>query len=620
VTRAARAAQVAVAAAAVMTLAVAGGRSAAEADSPAEKPGDKAGEGRKPFVQDDAAVARALDDELGRSMKDLALKDAPRPYHLAYAISDVEQSSASATFGALTGAHGFRGRTLRTDVRVGDAAFDNGNFPDGPFGAGRVEALPVDDDYPALRRELWLRTDEAYKAAVETLARKRAAAAGQASRDDEDDVPDFSRETPAKLQVPLAPGSLGAAPDPAELSALVTRLSAVLRAEPEISGCRVTGSAIVVRRRFVSSEGARSDERRSTVRIDAVAETQAPDGMRLVHFVPFTALGLGGLPPVAEMEKAVRRMAAELVAMRTAPVAASGTASVLFEGPAAAQLVKLLLGDHLAGTPAPRTAAGGEERGQTSELAGKLGQKVASALVDAVDDPLVEQGPGKTPLFGAYRVDDEGIAARRVVLLEGGVLRGLLMTRTPRKEIAQSNGHARGPRFSPPHAAVGNLFVSPRRGAPKAGLSRAALLAEMARAARGGGLGSYVVRLLEDPTVAGTADPDEAMAMFSMMGGSSRSAPVKPLLVYRLKEDGRDGVKEELVRGLTLEGLVPRSLKDVVAVGKDPAVYNFHDGGAGLAGVPTSIVTPALLVGDVEVRRSVGRNRKPPLYPRPELK
>jgi TldD protein len=375
-----------------------------------------------------------------------------------------------------------------------------------------------------------------------------------------------------------------------------------------------------VRRRFVSSEGARSDERRSTLRIDAVAETQAPDGMRLVNFVPFTALSLAGLPPAAEMEKAVRRMAAELVALRSAPVAASGTASVLFEGPAAAQLAKLLLGDHLAGTPAPRTAAGGEERGQTSELAGKLGQKVAAALLDAVDDPLVDLGPGKAPLFGAYRVDDEGITAQRVVLLEGGVLRGLLMTRTPRKEIAQSNGHARGPRFSPPHASVGNLFLTPRRGVAKGGLARAALLAEMARAARGGGLGSYVVRLLEEPTVPGTADPDEGMAMCSMTGGGGRSAPVKPLLVYRIKEDGKNGVKEELVRGLTLEGLVPRSLKDIVAMGREPTVYNFHDGGAGLAGVPTSIVTPALLLADVEVRRSVGRNRKPPLYPRPELK
>jgi len=278
-------------------------------------------------------------------------------------------------------------------------------------------------------------------------------------------------------------------------------------------------------------------------------------------------------------------------------------------------VLKLLLADHLSGTPAPRTAGGGEERGQTNELAGKLGQKVASPLLMAVDDPLAAgAGPGgKTPLYGSYRVDDEGIAAERVVLIDEGILKGLLMTRTPRQEIRRSNGHARAPRFGGPHAAIGNLFVSARPHAPRGALTRAALLAEMAKAAKGGGVASYVVRLLEEPTVPGIADADESMAMFAMMGSGRGAPPVKPLVVYRVGAGG----KEELVRGLTLEGLVPRSLKDVTAMGKDPFVYNFQDGGAGYTGIPSSIITPPLLMSDVDVRRSVGRNKRPPLYPRP---
>ncbi|MEO5768758.1 MAG: hypothetical protein ABIS92_10440, partial [Polyangia bacterium] len=103
--------------------------------------------------------------------------------------------------------------------------------------------------------------------------------------------------------------------------------------------------------------------------------------------------------------------------------------------------------------------------------------------------------------------------------------------------------------------------------------------------------------------------------MFSL-GGSGRSAPsVKPLVVYRVNADG----KEELVRGLTLEGLVPRSLKDIVAMGKESTVYNYQDGGSGFVGVPSSVVTPPLLLTDVDVRRSIGKNRRPPLYPRPSF-
>ena len=74
-------------------------------------------------------------------------------------------------------------------------------------------------------------------------------------------------------------------------------------------------------------------------------------------------------------------------------------------------------------------------------LASKLGQRVAAPILSLVDDPLLAVAPGKAPVFGSYRVDDEGVPAQRVSLIEKGVLKSLLMSRTPRKEIARSNGH-----------------------------------------------------------------------------------------------------------------------------------------------------------------------------------
>ncbi len=150
--------------------------------------------------------------------------------------------------------------------------------------------------------------------------------------------------------------------------------------------------------------------------------------MKLRSFVPFTALSLGGLPPWADMEAAVRAMAAELTAMRTAPVAQNGSSSVLFEGLAAGQIVRHLLAEQLVGTPAPKTAsAGNDEHGQSSELANKLGLKVAASLISVSDNPLQDSGPGKAPLLGAYRADDEGVPAQNVSLIEHGILKSLLM-------------------------------------------------------------------------------------------------------------------------------------------------------------------------------------------------
>ncbi len=554
---------------------------------------------------DDAAVERAMRDELARSTAQLHLGDEPKPYYLAYTISDVDQAAISATFGALTSDTDFRARVLRTDVRVGDPAFDNSNFEGG---GGHVESLPIEDDYDALRRELWLRTDEGYKQAVETLARKRSAESGQAKGETDDAVGDFSSEPAARLTLPRATEDV--VEQAAALRERVVHLSALMRDYPAIQGSRVNGTFSIARRRMISSEGTWIDDGRRVTRIDVTADTQAGDGMRLRSFVPFTAFTPGGLPPLADMEKAVRAMAAELTAMRTAPVAHNGSAVVLFEGLAAGQIVKHLLAEQLTGTPPPKTAsAGSDEQGQSSELANKLGLKVASVFLSVSDDPLQELGPGRLPLYGAYRADDEGVPAQRVAVIEKGILKALLMSRTPSQEIAHSNGHARAPRFAAPHVHVGNLIVT--SAAP--GLARKPLLARMEKTAKAGGLETYVVRLLEDSTVAG-GDADDMMSLFSfgMGGGRGGPPPVRPLVVYRVK-DGQ----EQLVRGLTLEGLLPRSLKEIIAVGKEATVYNFVDSGGGGTGIPSSIVTPALLFSDVDIRRVKGKNRKPPLYPRP---
>jgi len=569
---------------------------AAAPDKPA--PVAVAVEGR--IRTNDAIVQRALQDELARSMSDLHLGDESRPYYLGYTIYDLEQASVNATLGALTASHAYRGRILRTDLRVGDPSFDNSNFE----GGARVETVPIEDDYAALRRELWLRTDEAYKAALETLARKRAAAEGQAAAAaDEAAVGDFSKEAASHLEVPFPAG----AAEPDVLRESARKLSSVLADFPEISSSRVSASYAIVRRRLLSSEGTFVDDNQHTVQINVVAETQAPDGMKLRSFVPFTALSPTGLPALAEMEKSVRAMAKELVAMRSAPVAASGAGAVLFEGLAAPQVVKLLLGDQVAGTPPPKTAqAGSDEGNDQGALATKLGQKVAAAGVNAVDDPAQAAGPGKAALYGSYKIDDEGVPAQRVSLIEHGVLKSLLMSRTPRKEIVHSNGHARAPRFAAPRARVGTLVVSGVRPQP-----RAALLAELGKIAKGGGITTYVVRLLDDDSLAG-GEADDLAALLSFGMGGHGPPPVRPLVVYRL-----DHGKETLVRGLLLENLLPRSLKDITAVGADATVYNFLEGGAGFSGVPTTIISPPLLVSDVDVRRQTGRNRKPPLYPSP---
>lgn len=57
-------------------------------------------------------------------------------------------------------------------------------------------------------------------------------------------------------------------------------------------------------------------------------------------------------------------------------------------------------------------------------------------------DPTVKSLAGQD-LLGHYTFDNEGIRARRVTVIDDGVLKSFLMSRSPIDGFAQSNGHGR---------------------------------------------------------------------------------------------------------------------------------------------------------------------------------
>jgi hypothetical protein len=92
------------------------------------------------------------------------------------------------------------------------------------------------------------------------------------------------------------------------------------------------------------------------------------------------------------------------------------------------------------------------------------------------------------------------------------------------------------------------------------------------------------------------------------------------LRAYRVYPDGR----EELIRGVEAAGIAPSLFKDILAVSKQKSVHNFLapsvvpsfiSGGA--AYVQASIITPDILIEDVEVRPLEGDMPKPPVLSNP---
>ena len=310
-------------------------------------------------------VLSALEAELARSIGRLALEGVERPYFIAYTVDETDTRRVEATFGSVVRSSHDRTRFLRTDVRVGGYDVDSSEFLGGRSPFERMGAFPrmlvTEDDEMAIRQDVWLATDEAYKAAAERLAQKRAVLA---SRVDKDPIPDFTRQEPFVL---LAARRV--APEPGDWPDRVKRLSAIFREFPGIQESSVVLTAAVTNRTFVSSEGTRVRQPFTRFSVEVRASTQAEDGAPLRHAVSFHEVDLSRLPAEAAVAAAIRKMAAELIALRAAPILESYTGPVLFAGEAAPALFADLFAPQLSGRRPPLTAQprrAGRRRGPSS--------------------------------------------------------------------------------------------------------------------------------------------------------------------------------------------------------------------------------------------------------------
>ncbi len=553
-------------------------------------------------------VLQAMHDEIERS-RTLTLSNLEAPYFIEYLIDESDSFSVSASLGGLLTRRRDHFRIPEIHVRVGDYKFDNTNYVGSGMGFGTrydLEQFPLENAYPVLRRYLWLETDSAYKSAVEAISRKRAA---MRNVTESDRLNDFAHAEPVRYVRPWQRLAI----DEEGWIARVRALSAIFARYPELENSAVELEATDGGYYLANSEGSEVREPESVSFLRVRATAQAPDGMGVWDAATFHALDPAHLPTDAELNRGVAALAENVVAMAHAPRGEDYSGPVLFAGAAGAQILAEVLGKNLSLTRRPVMEPGRGGAVAVSDLEGRLGARILPDSFDVVDDPAQKEWRGR-PLFGSYDVDREGVRPQPLRLVEKGVLKGYLSTRQPVRGVEGSNGRARlpGP-FGASLAGVGNLFVSSSEAVPAAELKKK--LIEIVRA-RNKPYG-IVVRKMDFPSSA----PAEIVRRLlqSQQGGRPVSLPA---LVYRVYPDGR----EELVRGLRFRGLSVRSLKDILAAGDDPAVFEFMDnaapfamiGGASYA-AEACVVAPSLLIDDLELHPVEGDLPKLPLVTPPDL-
>ena len=536
-------------------------------------------------------LLRAMNEELQRSMSELGGKADPPPYFMSYSITETERRRLSASYGALRSSSSRRSRLLDVEVRVGDYELDNtremrdelpfGRFPDfsGPV------AIPLEDDADAIKSILWLHTDRKYKAAADQLIKVRTNQA--VTVDEEDASADFSRESPEVAIGPLASFALDVEPWRERLK----EYSALLDAHPEIHESDAALTAVATNKYLVNSEGTRVQHGTVQARITLYAATSADDGMELYRFESFDAHSRDGLPGEDTVRQAIDRMAADLLALREAPSIDPYTGPAILSGRAAAVFFHEIFGHRIEGHRQKS-----ETEGQT--FTRKVGEQILPEFVSVYSDPTRERAAG-TDLAGHYLIDDEGVPARPVTVVENGVLQNFLMSRSPVEGFARSNGHGRRQPGRVPVGRQSNLIVESSQTVSDPEL-RELLVEEIERQGKEFGL------LVTD--IAGG---------FTFTGrGIPQVFQVTPIMVYRVYADGRP---DELVRGADLIGTPLTSFSGIIATGAEQEVFNgFCGAESGM--VPVSGIAPAILTGQIEIQKKEKGADRPPLLPRPERK
>ncbi|MBI3669719.1 MAG: hypothetical protein HY237_08070 [Acidobacteria bacterium] len=573
---------------------------------------------------DSDKTLQAMRDELERSRDRLAIQGLERPYYIEYRLLDLDVRTVSASFGALLQSNTARNRIMNVVVRVGDYKLDSSNFvTDDAFRGfiGSTGQVGIDRDYDSLRQDLWLATDQAYKEALDTLSRKRGFLRSLAKAPNIDDL---SREKPVVLVNPRAEPEWTTRNWEEEAKAV----SAALRAYPQLYGTRVTYHLIYATNYLMNTEGTEIRVSRSLAAVEASLETQADDGMPLHHFYAAYAPRPTGLPSADAVRKELDRVSKELVALRASPPAPDYVGPVLFEAPAAGALLAQMLGPSVGGARPPLSMLPMfdqimERMGGRSEWVGRVGTRVLPANVTLVDDPTAREFGGQA-LLGGYDVDEEGVRAERVALVEDGILRRLLMSRRPGPDFDDSNGHGRAAFLGDARPAGSNLFFTATETQSPAELRRKFL----GKCREEGRQWCVVVRQMDNPAL-GIHRQEDFSDMIAGMAAGAASGDRVPLLVSRVfVTDGR----EELVRGARLTGLNLRALRNLAGIGNDSRVFTFLQsqqagfGGTALGafgtaqgGLPSAIVAPSLLFEELEVRGARGEPRRLPLVPAPPL-
>jgi predicted Zn-dependent protease len=522
----------------------------------------------------------------------LQKSDTLKPYFLAYRVNDTLYHSFLTNQGGVIEDKSGSTRFLSVEARVGDSKFDNThpmreNLDFTNWDGYQNVRLPLEKEGLLAEKTLKIATDFAFRAAKDQYIKIRA---NVRVRPLENDTGlDFA---PAPI-VKYRSQDIKPQPTRKSLDTLYSRIqraSKVFANHPHLYSSQIELNYRNVQKLLVNSDGTELMHNETLGNIGIYVQTKAEDGMILWLSKDFFFKEIPFDFPLDSLKSAAQRLMQRLDSLRVAPVMETYVGPVILENIAAAVFTHEVFGHRVEGHRQKAV-----DEGQTFST--KLNQQLTASMITILDDPQQEYA-GAVPLNGFYRYDDEGVKAQRTRLMEKGVFKDFLFSRSVISARGASNGHGRGVLGLPPTARMGNIFLESSQSMPFQAL-RDSLRAILKNSGKPFGL------LLHD--ISGG---------FTYTGRDlPQSFRVEPLYVSQIFADGRP---DRLVRGVDAVGTPLVSLKQIIAAGNDPAVFNGFCG-AESGWIPVSAVSPSLLLESMEFESRAKDQNLPPILPPPTV-
>jgi TldD protein len=538
------------------------------------------------FPANGSVITDALKSELTRSMEHLKKQPTP-PYFLSYELIETESTGVSGSFGSLVlSAPVNRRRQLGIDLRVGSYQLDNTHPIRGAMGnmfdTYSFYQMPIEDDPDALRAMLWYFTDQKYKRSVEQFISVKTNVKVKAEETDKSG--DFSSAKPETFD---EPDSTALAVNRSQWEDKVRKYTAPFQRYGNIYSVNASLSADRELRWFVSSDGASIHTADTSYHLRLSAFAKASDGMELPRYENFYSPTLDGLPSDAEVLEKVKKMIADLMALKNAPVMEPYVGPAILSPRATGVIFHEIFGHRIEGQREKR-----ENQSQT--FRDRVGQKVLPDFISVYSDPT-ERKYGPTLLAGYYKFDNEGVKAQKVTVVENGILKNFLMSRLPVDGFPVSNGHGRR---APGYNIAGrqsNLLVVASKTVTTEQLKN-----------------QLIEEVKKKSLPYGLYFEDIAGGFTSVGRGTPNYFEVIPVMVYRIYPDGH----EELVRGVDLIGTALTAFNKIVAADNRSEAFN-GTCGAESGPVPVSAGGPGLLFSEIEVQKKAKSQELSPILPPP---